>query len=88
MKALHKIFSANLKTLDKALWLGIVWNYIPEEAIKKSWETQMFGKKGSENLTKIHSEPCQTSKMAIFAKIVNYQKSLSIFAKCSSLDVW
>ena len=74
MKALHKIFSANLKTLDKVTWLGIAWNYIPEEAIKKSWETQMFGKSCSENLSKIHSEPCQTSKMDIFAKIVDCQK--------------
>ena len=52
IESLHKIFSANLKTLDKATWLRIVWNYIPEEAIKKSWETQMFGKRCSENLSK------------------------------------
>ena len=83
-----QFFSANLKTLAKATWLGIVWNYIPEEAIKKSWETQIFGKKYSEILTKIYSKPCQTSKMEIFAKIVNYQKPLTIFAKGSSLDVW
>ena len=47
----------------------------------------MFGKMCSENLSKIHSEPCQTSKMEIFAKIVNYQKPLTIFVKSSSLDV-
>ena len=40
------MFSANLKTRDKATQLGIVLNYIPEEAIKKSWITQMFGKRG------------------------------------------
>ena len=85
MKVLHK--SANLKTLDKATWLGIVWNYILEEAIKKSCETQMFGKSCSENLSKIHSESWQSSKMEIFAKIVNYQKPLTIFVKSSSLDV-
>ena len=69
MKALQKIFSANLKTLNKTALLGIVWNYILEETIKKSWE--------------IH-----TSKMEIFAKIVNYQKSLTVSVKSSSLDVW
>ena len=68
MKVLYKIFSAKLKTLDKATWLGIIWNYIPEEAIKKGWETQVFGKMCSENLNKINSEPCQTSKMEIFCK--------------------
>ena len=76
-------FSAKVKTLDKAPWLSIVWNYIPEEAIKKSWETQIFGKRCSENLSKIHSEPCQTSKMEFFAKIVNGQKPLTIFTKSS-----
>ena len=85
---LHKIFSANLERLDKATWLGIAWNCILEEAIKKSWETLMFGKICSENLSKIHSGPCQTPKMEIFAKIVNYQKPLAIFVKSSSLDVW
>ena len=74
--------------MDKATWQGIIWNYIPEEAIKKSWETQMFGKLGSESLIKIHWEPCKTSKMKIFAKLVNYHKPLTIFAKSSSLDVW
>ena len=87
LKVLPNIFSANLKTLDKATGQGIVWNYIPDEAIKKSWKTDVW-KKGSENLSKIHSEPCQTSKMENFAKIVNYQKPFNNFAKGSSLDVW
>ena len=47
-----QFFSANLKTLDKATWLGTVWNQIPKEAIKKSWETQI-----SDILTKIYSKP-------------------------------
>ena len=34
----------------------------------------MFGKRCSGSLSKIHSDPCQTSKMEIFAKIVNGQK--------------
>ena len=87
LKVLPNIFSANLKTLDKATGQGIVWNYIPDEAIKKSWKTDVW-KKGSENLSKIHSEPCQTSKMENFAKIVNYQKPFNNFAKGFSLDVW
>ena len=61
------MFSTNLKTLDNATWLGIISNYILEEAIKKSLETRMFEKRCSENLSKIDSEPCQTSKMEIFA---------------------
>ena len=81
MKVLHKIFSVHPKTLDKATLLGIVGNYIREEATKKSWETQMFGKRCSENLSKIHSEPCQTSNMEIFVEIVNYQKTINYFRK-------
>ena len=81
LKVPPKIFSAKLKTLDKAPWLGIAWNYIPKEAIKKSWETQMFEKRCSENLNKIPSEPYQTSRMMVFAKIVNGPKPLTNFTK-------
>ena len=35
-----------------------------------------------------HLEPSQTSKMDLFAKLVNVSKSLTIFAKSSILDVW
>ena len=35
-----------------------------------------------------YSEPCQTSKMEIFAKIVNGFSFSSNFAKSSILDVW
>ena len=35
-----------------------------------------------------YSEPCQTSKMDVFAKIVNGFSSLTIFAESSVLDVW
>ena len=34
-----------------------------------------------------YSEPCQTSKRERFAKIVNGIHSLTVFAKCSILDV-
>ena len=71
LKVLYNIFGAKLKTLDKSPRLGIVWNYVLEEAIKKIWETQMFRKRCYENLSKIHSEPCQTSKMDFFTKIVH-----------------
>ena len=80
LEVLHKIFSAKLKTLDKAPWLGLVWNYILEETIKKSWETQMFGKRCSGNCRKIHSEPSQTSKMEFFTKIV-MAKAINYFCK-------
>ena len=36
---------------------------------------------------KVHSEPCQTSKMERFAKIVNGENS-KYFRKRSILDVW
>ena len=38
--------------------------------------------------TMAYSEPCQTSKMERFTKIVNCLKSLTIFVKRSILDVW
>ena len=53
------MFSANLKTRDKATQLGIVWNYIPEEAIKKSWITQMFWKRGWKILAKYIQNPAK-----------------------------
>ena len=36
----------------------------------------------------LYSEPCQTSKMELFLKIINGRKPLTIFAKSSILDVW
>ena len=47
----------------------------------------MLGEMCSGNLSKIHSEPFQTSETEIFAKIVNYQKPLTIFVKIFSLNV-
>ena len=35
-----------------------------------------------------YSEPCQTSKMEVFAKIMNGFSFLTIFAKSCILDVW
>ena len=35
-----------------------------------------------------YSDPCQTSKIERFAKIVNDWKPLTIFAKHSILDAW
>ena len=37
--------------------------------------------------TDVYSQPCQTSKMENFVKIVNGYKPLTIFAKPSILDV-
>ena len=39
-------------------------------------------------LLEAYSEPSWTSKMALFAKIFNSWKSLTIYAKSSILDVW
>ena len=50
-------------------FLVLSWRRHQEELV-----TQMFGKRCSEYLSKIHSEPCQTSNMEFFAKIVNEQK--------------
>ena len=38
--------------------------------------------------TEAYSEPCQTSKMQCFAKIVIAEKALTIFPKNSILDIW
>ena len=35
-----------------------------------------------------YSKPCQSSKIERFVKIVNGFKPLTIFARCSVLDVW
>ena len=35
-----------------------------------------------------YSEPCETSKMERFVKIVNNFKPLTIFGKRSILDIW
>ena len=39
-------------------------------------------------ISKAYSEPCQTSKMGLFVKIVNDFMPLSIFAKFSVLYIW
>ena len=36
----------------------------------------------------MYSEPSHTSTMEVFAKIVNSFKPLTIFARCSVLDIW
>ena len=38
--------------------------------------------------TMAHSEPCQTSKMERFTKIINFLKLFAIFAKRSTIDAW
>ena len=38
--------------------------------------------------TEVYSEPNWTSKMGLFAKIVNGERSLTFFTKCFILDVW
>ena len=42
---------------------------------------------GEEYLTKVYSEPCQTSEIIFFVKIVNGFQPLTIFAKRSILNV-
>ena len=41
-----------------------------------------------ETSSEAYTEPCQTSKMEVFAKMVNGFSFLSIFAKIFILDVW
>ena len=38
--------------------------------------------------TESHPEPSQTSKVELFAKIINGSKSLIVFARSSILDDW
>ena len=44
--------------------------------------------KVQKNIPKVFSESCWTSKTKRFAKIVNSSWSLTIFGKCSILEVW
>ena len=39
-------------------------------------------------ILEVSSEPCQTSKMEFFVKIVNGLKPVVIFARKSILDIW
>ena len=39
-------------------------------------------------ISEAYSEPCQTSMMKLFAKIVNGLKPVTIFGKNSILDIW
>ena len=39
-------------------------------------------------ISQTHSEPCETSKMELFAKLVNHFQSLNIFPKSSILDIY
>ena len=41
-----------------------------------------------EGFSEAYSEPCQTSKMEVFTKIVSSFLLLTIFTKSSILDVW
>ena len=87
LKVLHKFFSANLKTLDKATLIGIVWNYILEESIKENWETQMFGKKvfwkSKQNTFRTLSNIWDRD----FCKNSWLPKTINYFPKSFSLDI-
>ena len=55
------------------------------------WYSNWFKNETSLTLeanSEAYSEPCQTSKMEVFTKIVNGFSFLTIFAKSSILDVW
>ena len=47
-----------------------------------------FSSEVSTSILDAHSKLSQTSKMELFAKIVNGWKSSTVFAKISILDVW
>ena len=38
--------------------------------------------------SEVHSEPCQTSKMELFAKIVNEQKPSTVLANSIISHIW
>ena len=41
-----------------------------------------------EKESEVYSQPCETSKMERFAKIVHGWKQLTVLAKCAIIDVW
>ena len=43
---------------------------------------------GNSSVTEVYSEPCQISKMELYAQIVNGFQPLTIIEKSSILDVW
>ena len=86
-----------IKQLDKALFQTTFRKKLSRKSGKHMFEKRCFKNLHSEKdiNSKIHSEDINskihslsTSKMEIFAKKINYQKSLTIFVKSSSLDVW
>lgn len=51
------------------------------------WESPFLIIQKSPEISQTYSEPSQVSKMEIFTKTVNSIKPLSIFAKCTILDI-
>ena len=70
-----------LSLTEHCLELHYRRNHQEESENTSSW------KRCSENFSKIHSEPCQISKMELFAKTGNGWKLLTIYRKSSILDV-
>ena len=76
--------------------LQLVWDFvkvIKEKVLLLTSQLHAFTEKyPKQNMEKqnleAYLEPCQTSKMELFAKIVNDWKPLSIFAKRSILEFW
>ena len=59
-----------------------IWIFLPLSTnfvcyISHSWKSS----------SEAHSEPCQTSKMELFATIINKFPWLNIFVKCSIFDI-
>ena len=73
---------ATLSTKVKYLipYTNVYWNIIRLEYYKLSWQGYILQRR--------IQNPCQISKMKLFAKIVNCWKVLTIFAKISISDVW
>ena len=79
-----------IKQLDKALFQTTFRKKLSRKSGKHMFEKRCFKNLHSEKdiNSKIHSEPCQHLRWRFLQKKINYQKSLTIFVKSSSLDVW
>ena len=67
-------------------WVGRVL-YTPPFSRQTTWKFKVNYKKGRKS-AEAYAAPSQTSKMELFAEIVNGLQQLTDFTKSSILDVW
>ena len=81
-----------LKTCSTILKIGWLFLFFPSRRLSVTFDIQIdFKNKRAltfKTNSEVYSEPCQTSRMELFAKIVNGFSFLTIFTKISIINVW